>query len=222
MNTAIVPVKELTLSKSRLLPELSRGELEALALAMAEDVLAALLETPQIDRVAVVTPDDRVAAAARQLGAEALHGPDPGLNEAIEAAGPQLGVADEAPLLVVLGDVAGAESADFSHLFQRLAQQPQGPAAILAPSRDGGTSALLRRPARAFPACFGQQSARRHQQAASDAGVPLEVIELASLAIDLDEAHDVEQFVEAGRAGLRTRSLLDQLGWSPINEGDPR
>ena len=123
---------------------------------------------------------------------------------------------------VVLGDVAGAEPSDFSRLFTRLSAQPAGPAAVLAPSRDGGTSALLRRPAQCMPACFGPQSAARHREAAAAAGVPIWIEECESLALDLDQVEDVERFVQTNYSGLRTRALLDQLGWSPLDEGEPR
>lgn len=220
MSVAVVPVKQLSASKSRLIPELSRGELEALALAMVEDVLAALLATPEIDRVVVATPDERVAAVARDLGAEALLGPDPGLNEAIESAARRLGLGQSEPLLVVLGDVAGALPADLSRLFTALSGMPDGPAAVMAPSRDGGTSALLRRPFDVLPARFGRDSAARHREAAAELGVPIRVLDLPSLSIDLDHRDDVEQFLEGHTGGLRTRALLDQLGWSPLALGD--
>jgi 2-phospho-L-lactate guanylyltransferase len=222
VSAAVVPVKRLADSKSRLLPDLSRRELEALALAMAEDVLAALLATPEIERVAVATPDARVADAARELGAEALLGPDPGLNEAVEAAAAKLHLADDAPLLVVLGDVAAADPAELSQLFAELDTMPPGPAAVMAPSRDGGTCALLRRPHDAFPARFGRGSAPRHRDAARAAGVELRELDLRSLALDLDCADDVEQFVEEETGGPRTRALLGQLGWAPAHEGVPR
>jgi 2-phospho-L-lactate guanylyltransferase (CobY/MobA/RfbA family) len=116
---------------------------------------------------------------------------------------------------VVLGDVAAAAPDEISQLVR--AAPPRGVA--LAPSRDGGTSALLRRPADAFPARFGRQSAARHREAAAAAGVPLRVLDLPSLAIDLDRAEDVEWFVEHGSGGPRTRSLLGQLGWAPVRDG---
>ena len=103
MTAAVIPVKSLAASKSRLLPELPRKQLNALCLAMLEDLIGALQQTPGIDRVAVATPDDRVAEHALRLGAHALHGPDPGLNAAIDAAPGKLGLAPDAPLLVVLG-----------------------------------------------------------------------------------------------------------------------
>jgi 2-phospho-L-lactate guanylyltransferase len=215
MSTAVVPVKALSASKSRLLPELGQDELADLAVAMLEDVLRALLDVPSLDRVAVATPDARVAEAARQLGAEALHGPDPGLNAAIDAAATKLHLDEGEPFLVVLGDVAGARSDELQALFDALGPREAGaaPAVALAPSRDGGTSALLRAPHDAIPSCFGPQSAARHREAAAKQRVAYHELALPSLDLDLDRAEDVEAFLSADVRGERTRRLLEQLGW---------
>jgi 2-phospho-L-lactate guanylyltransferase len=214
MTAAVIPVKSLAASKSRLLPELPRKQLNALCLGMLEDLIGALEETPGIDRVAVATPDDRVAEHALRLGAHVLHGPDPGLNAAIDAAPGKLGLAPDAPLLVVLGDVPGAQSGEVQRLFDALDAMGPGPSAVLAPSRDGGTSALLRRPYAALPSCFGSQSAAQHREAARIAGVPLCEIALPSLAIDLDRAEDLRSFLGQKEGGAHTRLLLESLGWS--------
>jgi 2-phospho-L-lactate guanylyltransferase len=169
----------------------------------------------------VATPDDRVAEHARALGALALHGPDDGLNPAIDAAAGKLGLADDAPLLVVLGDVPGALPGELQRLFDVLDNLGPGPAAVLAPSRDGGTSALLRRPHGALASCFGPQSAARHREAAQKAGVTLEEIPLPSLAIDLDRAEDLRGFLAETHGGERTRALLRGLGWSAQGVADP-
>lgn len=216
MSAAVVPVKPLSRAKSRLLPQLAREQLEALSLAMLEDVLSALLATPALDRVAVASADAAVAARARALGAEVLLGPDPGLNEAIDAAAHELHLRPGEPFLVVLGDVAGARPQELQELFEALAQiaPAGGPAAVLAPSRDGGSSALLRAPHDAIPSCFGPHSAARHREAAAAAGVPLRELVLPSLAIDLDRAEDLTAFLAGTGDGPRTRSLLAQLGLS--------
>ena len=66
------------------------------------------------------------------------------LNPALDAAA--AGWADPAgALLVVLGDVAGAASAELAALFEAL-DNLGGRGAVLAPARDGGSAALLRRP----------------------------------------------------------------------------
>jgi 2-phospho-L-lactate guanylyltransferase len=215
MTAAVVPVKSLGAGKSRLLPELSRKHLEALSLAMLEDLLGALQATPSLIRVAVATPDDRVAERTRELGAEALHGPDDGLNSALDAAAGKMGLSEDAPLLVVLGDIPGARSEELEALFATLAEMEPGPAVVLAASGDGGTSALLRRPHSAIPSQFGPQSAARHREGAAAAGVPLRELELPSLATDLDCREDLERFLAEESAGDRTRSFLKDLGWTP-------
>lgn len=215
MTAAVIPVKSLAAGKSRLLPELGREDLEALSLAMLEDLIRALMATPGVSRVAVATPDDRVAEHARGLGAEALHGPDPGLNAALDAAPSKLGLAADAPLLVVLGDVPGARPGELQQLFDAAEAMAPGPSAVLAPSRDGGTSALLRSPHGAVPSRFGPQSAARHREAAKQAGTPLREIELPSLAIDLDRGEDIRAFLSQGDDGRQTRALLAKLGGLP-------
>lgn len=206
MIAALVPVKQLSAAKSRLLPG-DREQVEQLSLAMLGDVLEALLGVPGLGRVAVVTPDARVAEAARAQGAEALLRDDPGLNPAIEAAAAELAPAPDDGVLVVLGDVAAARAEDLARL---LAAAPARGVA-LAPSRDGGTSALLRRPRDVIPACFGPESAARHREEARRAGVECRELALASLEIDVDVADDARAILACPSLGRRTREALEGL-----------
>ena len=66
MIPAVVPVKALAESKSRLFPERARRDVEALSLAMMGDVIACLRAVPAIARVVVVTPDPAVATYYRK------------------------------------------------------------------------------------------------------------------------------------------------------------
>ena len=207
MIAAVVPVKALAEAKSRLFPERARSDVEALSLAMMGDLIACLQAAPGIARVVVVTPDAAVAGAAQAQGAQALLRREPGLNPAIEAAsaavaGPGDGV------LVVLGDVAAADPSEIAQLID--AAPARGVA--IAPSRDGGTSALLRRPADVIPARFGPDSAKRHREAAAAAGATLVEIPLASLAIDVDRAEDAHAILARPTLGARTRALLEAWG----------
>jgi 2-phospho-L-lactate guanylyltransferase len=209
MTIALIPVKRLEQSKSRLLPELPDERRQALTLAMLEDLIEALAGAGCIERIAVTTPDPTVASRARAAGAEVLLRPEPGLNPALEDAARRLDPGPEEPLLVVLGDVAGALPADIRRLVAA-AQAPDAPARgiWLAPSADGGTSALLVRPANAIPFCFGPQSAARHREAAREAGIAYHELALASLAIDLDQPEDLATFLATEGGGVRTRALL--------------
>jgi len=219
VSVALVPVKHLSAGKSRLLPELDRAALEALSLAMLEDILAALDATPSLDRSAVVTPDPTVAKRATELGATALLRDDPGLNESIDLATEQLGLAANEPLLVILGDVAGAMGDEIEALFEALAREPSGRAVVLAPSSDGGTSALLRAPADIIPSRFGPDSSKLHRDEAIRAGAPYRELNLPSLSIDLDLADDVERFLARGFGGECTRRVLADVDWSGSRSG---
>lgn len=215
MTAAVVPVKSLASGKSRLAAALGRGGAEALSLAMLEDVVAALRGLPTLDAVGVVTPDETVALAAERAGARALRGDDPGLHEALLRAADELGAACNGGLLVVLGDVAGARTAELAQVLDALAGGPP-PRAVLVPSRDGGTAALARNPHDAFPAQFGEASACAHRAAAARAGVPLIELALASLAIDIDDETDLREFAAGPGAGPRTRAQLAALGLASI------
>lgn len=207
MTLALIPVKRLEESKSRLLPQLPDAQRQALTLAMLEDLIESLTQTPGIDRIAVTTPDSMVADRASRAGAEILMRAEPGLNAALEAGRHQLCSESDDGLLIVLGDVAGALPEDFSKLLEAAAHST---GVWLAPSSDGGTSALLLQPAKSLPCLFGRESAKRHREAAEAAGIPFFEMELASLSIDLDEPEDLEAFVKTRSGGPRTRALLEK------------
>ena len=206
MTIALIPVKKLTESKSRLLSSLPDETRQALTLAMLEDLIEALTQTRGLDRIAVTTPDETVARNAKAAGAEILMRPEPGLNAALEDGRERLVPNRDHDLLFVLGDVAGALASD----FEKLLTAPEGdaPQVRLAPSSDGGTSALLHKPAGVIPCWFGKNSAERHRDAAQAAGIAYHEIELASLAIDLDQPEDLEAFLATKGGGVRTRALL--------------
>jgi 2-phospho-L-lactate guanylyltransferase len=217
MTIALIPVKRLEESKSRLLPELGDAERQALTLAMLEDLIEALTRAACIDRIAVTTPDPLVARRAEAAGAEVLLRPEPGLNAALEEAAERLAPAPAEALLVVLGDVAGALPADFRRLVDE-AGDHEKPGVWLAPSADGGTSALLLRPARAIAFRFGPDSAARHRDAAREADIAYHELPLPSLAIDLDQPEDLSAFLATSGGGARTRALLEPLRTAKILE----
>jgi 2-phospho-L-lactate/phosphoenolpyruvate guanylyltransferase len=211
LNAALVPVARLGAAKSRLLGRLARGELDALVLAMLADVLAALQRTPEVARVAVVTPDATVAEAAEAAGAQALLRHDPGLNPALDAGLARLVAEGATTLLVLLGDVAGARAEDLAALYAEL-RALGGRGVVLAPSRDGGTSALLRAPPDAIGHRFGPESARAHEAEARRCGAAFRRVFLPSLAVDLDRPEDLEALGASDLPATHTRALLARLG----------
>jgi 2-phospho-L-lactate guanylyltransferase len=200
---AVVPVKALDASKSRLAGR-DREWARDLSLAMMGDVIEALRQVAALARVAVVTPDPQVARAAEQAGAEALLRDAPGLNASIELAAAELAREPGAGVLVVLGDVAALAADEVARLLEAGAAG----GVALAPSRDGGTSALLRIPRDVIPARFGPDSAKRHREEALRAGVRYVELALPSLAIDVDVSEDAVEILRCETLGRRTRAAL--------------
>jgi 2-phospho-L-lactate guanylyltransferase (CobY/MobA/RfbA family) len=83
---------------------------------------------------------------------------------------------------------------------------------VIAPSEDGGTALLFRRPPLVIPARFGPESASAHEAAARACGVtPLVWHGLPEISrIDLDTPQDAERLADAQRA-CRTREVLREL-----------
>ena len=210
MIPALVPAKALQVGKSRLRASLGPTAAEALAVAMLKDVLSSLLGAERVGAVAVVTPDPALAEVAKGLGALALLGDDPGLNPSLLRGSRELCARPEDGLLVVLGDVAGIRAVEVDTLIETL--ESLGPrAAVLAPSLDGGTAALARRPAEVFPPRFGRDSAALHRREAAAADVAFRAVELPSLAIDVDAADDLRALVAGAGVGPHTAAALRGL-----------
>jgi len=212
MIAAVVPVKAVDASKSRLRADFDADDVRLLATAMLRDVLEALASVAAIARVIVATPDEAVAEIALHSGAEALVRDDPGLNAAIESASTWLAAEGADGVLVMLGDVAGALPEEIAQLIAVL----DGSGVALAPSRDGGSSALLRMPHDAIAAGFGPESAKVHRERAHSAGVRFEECTLPSLAIDVDRREDLEQLIASDARATHTRAA-----WRQVAEPNP-
>ncbi len=87
---------------------------------------------------------------------------------------------------------------------------------LVVPDRHGtGTNALLLTPPDATAPAFGPGSCRRHVDNARTVGAVAEVIELPSLALDVDTPEDLallQATLAASHGGAaRTRGMLSQL-----------
>jgi 2-phospho-L-lactate guanylyltransferase len=183
----LVPVKALADAKGRLAPFLSPIERRLLALAMFEDVVAALQAVPGLDRPVVVSPDREVRRRAEAIGCRVVEDRAPDLNAALAAAAAGLGGAGT--LLAVAADLPLASAAALG----RVLTAAGGTRVALAPSRDGvGTNVL------AWPAdgsvrpSFGPGSAGRHL------AVPGAVrVDEPVLALDVDTVDDLRDLAAA-------------------------
>jgi 2-phospho-L-lactate/phosphoenolpyruvate guanylyltransferase len=200
---ALVPLRAPGTGKTRLAPRLSVEQRAALAGAMLADVCHTLERSP-VDRIVVVAGGPSAVSAAAALGLDVLHDPPEvaGLDGALRAAAARLGPA--AGSLVVTADLPCLEVADVEAVLEPDAE------VVVAPTADGGTGALLRRPPTAMATAYGPGSAARHLRLAREAGCRPRVVRRRGLAADVDTWEDLRR-LDARRIGPATSAVLAQF-----------
>jgi len=212
---AILPVKPFVHAKRRLEAALSRSARRALAEAMFTDVLTALRHVEAIDEIVVVSADPGAQRIAARYGARALDDPaGGGLDEAIlrgTSFARELGAAQ---VLCVAGDTPLLDPLELDALLG-MPRAAERYAAIVADRHGTGTNGLLLSPADALPPSYGPGSLERHRGLAQAAGVPMEVAQLASLALDVDTPDDLatlrERLAACRNGAACTRVMLQRL-----------
>lgn len=196
---ALVPVKFLSHAKSRL-TGISTGLRRDLAVAFALDTLAAVLATPAVAEVVVVTSDRDVVAQARRMGCTVA--PDTGdLNGSLRAAAGRLGPdRPETTPVALCADLPALEPDD---LAAALAQVAPGSAWFVTDHEGVGTT-LYAAPYPGFDPSFGPGSRAAHRAT----GAREIVGDLRRLRRDVDSMADLEALAASGLLGPHTSAVL--------------
>jgi 2-phospho-L-lactate/phosphoenolpyruvate guanylyltransferase len=193
--SAVVPVKDLRGTKSRLTPVLDPGARAGLTLYMMGRVIAALREAG-VEDVCVVSPDRIVLYEAQRRGATPLIQKSRGLNPALEEGRRRALDLGASTLLVLPADLPLLEAEDVRAV---VGAAGEGPSVVISP--DGarsGTNALLLQPPDVLPFAFGPGSFEAHLEAARAHNLEVRVCERCHLSFDLDTAGDLSRLREKG------------------------
>jgi 2-phospho-L-lactate/phosphoenolpyruvate guanylyltransferase len=190
---AIVPVKALANAKQRLGGVLPLDARRRLMLVMLRDVLETLRQVEGLGPVAVVTPDAQAAELAKGCGACVLREARAQGHSAAAVAGFAHAAAHGAARALTLpADAPLVTPAEVALLIDA-AGTAGGARVVLAPSHDrDGTNAVLAAPPTVFPPSFGPGSFARHLAHAGAMRLDCRVVELAGLAMDVDEPRDLQ------------------------------
>jgi 2-phospho-L-lactate/phosphoenolpyruvate guanylyltransferase len=201
---AVVPVKDTSAAKMRLATVVPPPLRQALALAMLEDVLAALAQVRGLAGLMLVTTDAAATQLAARYGAECVaDGAADGHTGAVMAAARRLARDGRDGMLTLPGDIPLVTAAEIARL---LATHRPAPSFTIAPSHDErGSNAVLMSPPDAVPLRFGDDSFFPHFAAAEACGIAPTVLHLPGIALDIDNPADLAHFAQLGshtRAGL--------------------
>lgn len=203
---AVVPVKELDRAKERLVPVLSPELRRSLMLAMLEDVLAALVATPGLAGLAVVTVDRSARQLAARYDARIIEaGARDGHTGAVAAAARLLAREGSLGMLTLPGDIPLISP---NEITQLLAEHRPAPAFTIAPSHDArGSNAVICSPPDRVPLRFGEDSFFPHLRAAEACGIRPTVLHLPGIALDVDTPEDLAAFARL-RSNTRAHTVL--------------
>jgi len=229
--TVLIPLRAE--GKHRLCPVLAPDERWRLALAMLDDVLAAV-EGAGVADVRILADGPAAIEAGLQRGLQVIDDrPDPSpsddrstplalrqaVDDGLAACEPgrvRAVVAADLPLLTADDVVALFATAD------RL---------TVAPTRDGGTGALLLPTGRVIGTRYGRGSAAAHFEAARALGVEIVRLDRTGFAIDLDTAVDLDAVAAVARMGAapggtrcghHTAAVLGEFGLLDAPRPRPR
>ncbi|GAA2518089.1 2-phospho-L-lactate guanylyltransferase [Streptomyces gobitricini] len=195
----VVPLKPLALAKSRLAGHAGPLARPRLALAFAQDTVAAALASRAVRDVSVVTDDPVAALTLGALGARIVPDrPAAGLNAAL-AHGARAVRARRpgAPVATLNADLPALRPAELSRVLAVAAEFPR---AFLPDAAEIGTTLLSAAPGVELRPAFGGASRRRHLLSGA-AEIRLDGVR--SVRQDVDTGDDLRAAVELG-VGPRT------------------
>ena len=182
---AVVPMKPLSQSKTRLAGVLSAKERANLSIAMFVRVVSAARDA--LGEVWVVGGDDAVRHTAENLNTIWYEDPGKDLNESLAFA-LNRACKNDLSAIYLPADLPFVVAADVEKVVQA---SGNGETLTLSPAQqDGGTNALLIPSCLPFPPALGQDSFRRHKQQAAQYGIPYTVCLSEGLGLDLDTPDD--------------------------------
>jgi 2-phospho-L-lactate/phosphoenolpyruvate guanylyltransferase len=187
---AIVPIKPINAAKSRLSPVLTPRQRSELALNLLHNTLSILSGWDSLAGTLITSADPVVWEAASHYEVDIFKEPDvPGLNESLRRATEHIDRLGAEGMLVIPGDLPFLDQSSLQKIID-LASQP--PLVVIAPDKKRqGTNAMLVSPTGAIPFRYGPDSFRKHQESTRMAHIPTHIVELASLAIDIDLPEDL-------------------------------
>ncbi|MEU6480611.1 2-phospho-L-lactate guanylyltransferase [Streptomyces sp. NPDC047017] len=204
--TLVIPLKPLARAKSRL-SDTAHGSIRPrLALAFAQDTVAAALECPAVADVAVVTDDAVAGRELAALGARIVPDtPGAGLNAALaHGTAAVRAVRPACPVAAMNADLPALRPAELGRVLNAAAAFPR---AFLADMAQVGTTLLAATPGHALRPAFGGDSRARHR---TSGAIELHPAAVPSVRQDVDTGADLRAALSLG-VGPRTAAVAARL-----------
>ncbi|GAA3765800.1 2-phospho-L-lactate guanylyltransferase [Streptomyces chiangmaiensis] len=204
--TLVIPLKALARAKSRLSDAAADGVRPGLALAFAQDTVAAALACAAVHDVAVVTDDPLAGRELAALGARIVgNEPAGGLNAALaHAAAAVRRLRPGGAVAALNADLPALRAPELARVLGAAAEFPR---AFLPDAAGIGTTLLAATPGRELLPAFGADSRMRHL---ASGAVELALGAVDSVRQDVDTGDDLRAALALG-VGPRTAAVAARL-----------
>jgi 2-phospho-L-lactate guanylyltransferase len=187
-NWAVIPVKGLTESKTRLSSYLQGERRRILVEALLDDVLSSIIRSKAYGTVMVVSPDENVGSRIRREEVSFLKQTGMGLNRAVEQANRLATLGHARSITIALADLPLVEPSDFKEL---VSLGFPGRRVVMAPSMKGGTNVMLTSPPGVVAPGYGRWSYSKHLRRAQVSGLSAYSLSNPRLSFDIDTMSDL-------------------------------
>jgi|SRR2546422_1562727 len=189
-NWAVIPVKGLTESKTRLSTYLQGDKRRILVEALLDDVLSSTIRSRVYGTIMVISPDENVASRIRPPEVSFLKQTGIGLNRAVEQANRVATLGHARSLTTVLADIPLVDPGDFKEI---VGLGSPGRRVVMAPSMKGGTNVMLTSPPGAISPSYGRWSYSKHLRRAQADRLNAYSISNGHVSFDIDTMSDLTE-----------------------------
>ena len=217
-NWAVIPVKGLTESKTRLSTYLQGDKRRILVEALLDDVLSAIVRSKVYGTIKVISPDENVGSRMQSQEVSFLKQTGIGLNRAVEQANRLATLGHARSLTTVLADIPLVEPGDFIEVASLGSHRRR---VVMAPSMKGGTNVMLTAPPGVVSPGYGRWSYSKHLRRAQVSGMSAYSLSNPRLSFDIDTMSDLVELRHRDPQGKTVSGrVVSELGDFPNETRD--
>jgi 2-phospho-L-lactate guanylyltransferase len=188
-TAAVIPVKTFLKAKTRL--GLSSEQTEKICEIMLEEILDVLSISPQIDKIIVVTKDEKALEISKKFDTvQIIDNEESGVNDAVALADEYLLNNDFEASIVFPQDIPYIKTQDIEFMLKF---KTNADFAIVVPSRRfDGTNALVRNPINLMKTHYDEDSYKIHMSTAKEKTRDVSLVFVKRIMWDVDNMDDLK------------------------------
>jgi 2-phospho-L-lactate guanylyltransferase len=209
-TAAIIPVKTFSNAKTRL--ELSSIQKEKICEIMLEEILQTLSISPQIDKIIVITKDEKAIEISKKFDTiQIMDNNESGVNDAVALADDYLLKNNFDTSIVFPQDIPYIKTQDIEFILKF---KGDSNFAIIVPSRRfDGTNALVRNPVNLMKTHYDEDSYKIHMSVAKEKTRDTSMVFVKRIMWDVDSMEDLKFLLSQTEKPEVSKKIQGVLEW---------